>query len=458
MRIRSKGKVAWSVLVCAVGATGARAQVATSNVSFQNGVGGYAGAVDRLITASGSGNLTGANVNTSNGTSSYFIDGGTTTVNDTGANHALLRFDNIIGAGAIPAGAIIWNATLDVKTTGTSNSQTNNAINVYPPTTAFDATATWANPFGGDGTIGDVGPIAGSFDGMTTVNSAASARVDKAVQAWVNGGANNGFAIRSDLGVDGWSINTTGAATVADRPKLSVTYTTDPNARLLTYQRGVNGYAGTADRFPNGRGTSSNTPVNGSAVAAEGFVDGNGGGGTDQPYLIRFNGIDLAGLTSVERAELVIKTGGPGNSSANSGGPFTVHRLLRDWSTSTTYADMDSDGNAALTDVNELLAHGDIAPAATTLTGMNNTEVIYADITSIVEAWRAGAPNYGIYIGANGTTDGWGFYASGASEPTLAPELRILGSTAPAVPEPGVMGLGGIGALGVVGRRRRRVH
>ena len=63
---------------------------------------------------------------------------------------------------------------------------------------------------------------------------------------------NNGFGIRSDNNIDGWSPTTTGAATVANRPKLTVNYTTNPAARRVRYQQNVNGYTGTTDSFING--------------------------------------------------------------------------------------------------------------------------------------------------------------------------------------------------------------
>ena len=52
-----------------------------------------------------------------------------------------------------------------------------------------------------DGIAGDVGGILGTFHGMTAPGDPASARVDKAVQSWVDGTSTNlGFGIRADRG------------------------------------------------------------------------------------------------------------------------------------------------------------------------------------------------------------------------------------------------------------------
>lgn len=443
-------------VISGLSASSLSAQVATSTVTFQNGVNGYTGTVNRLITASAPDSSTdGSTIDTSSSTNSFFVDGGTTTLNDSGANHALLRFDNIVGASAIPANAVIISASLTLKTTAASASQTNGAYNLYPLANAFDATTTWNNYGGsGPGTNGHVGPLLANFMGMTAINTVTSARVDRSVQSWVNGGSNLGLGIRSDSTLDGWSFNPSGTATVADRPKLSVTYTTDANARSIALQQGVSGYTGIADSFPNGSGATTGTKVNGNTLVAAGTIDGTGGGSPasspDQPYFLRFNNLDLTSYTSILKAELILKTSSASNS--NTGGTINVHQLLRDWSTSTTYAQMDSDGNPSLNEAPELLAHGDIGPAAASVSNAALNQFEYIDVTSIVDNWRTGQPNYGFYF-FNTSTDAWGIYTSGASDPGLTPELRIIG----VVPEPASAGLLLVAAGGLLSRRRRVV-
>ena len=54
-----------------------------------------------------------------------------------------------------------------------------------------------------------------------------------------------------------------------------------------------------------------------------------------------------------------------------------------------------------------------------------------------LQNWLNGDANYGIYIGANGTANGWQIFTSGAVDTDLAPMLRIL-----TVPEPSTISIG----------------
>ena len=423
-------------------------------VTFQQGVGGYSGSFDRKISPTGSVDANGADVDTDS--ASYFLDGGSSALNDDGARHGLLRFSDIVGPGAIPAGAKIIGATVDLVTNNSNDSQSGASYNLYRLNTAFDSDSTWADPFGGDGTIGDVGEILGSFD-RPAQGQPISARADRAVQSWVDGAANLGFGIRSDRSTDGWSPNTTGASTVANRPQLTVNYTLNPLVEITGYQNGVNGYSGTNDL----RLDSGGSDVVGSTTEQV-FLDGYDpdAPSPDQSYLIRFDDINL-NYREIYRAELVLVSGFS-SGNADSPGPFSVHQMLDDWSTSTTYADIDANGDTSVSDLTELQAAGTIAPAAATLTGMNDTEVVHVDVTSIVENWRAGQTNYGFFIGTptladGGTANGWQIFVTGASDASFRPELRIIGVL---VPEPSTMttllGAALLGAFGVPRISRRR--
>jgi hypothetical protein len=418
------------------------AQPVITTATFQQGVNGYTGSFDRKISPTGSVDANGADVDTD--TTSYFLDGGSSPT-DTAIRHGLLRFEDITGGSGVPTGAKVISATIDAVTNMSADAQTGDAYNVYPLTTAFDGSSTWAAPFGGDGLAGDVGGILGTFHGMTDPGTPVSARVDKAVQGWVDGTSTNlGFGIRGDRGTNGWSLNTTGASTVANRPRLTVNYTLDPLVEVASYQEGVGSYAGTTDlRFNSADGSA----VDGSTREQD-FIDGfqvddpetePNEASPDQSYLVRFEGIDL-NYRQIHRAELVMKTGFA-SANADSAGPFTVHQVLEDWSTSTTYADLDSNGDPTVNGPLELVAGGTIAAAAANVTGIQDTEVMYIDVTSIVENWRAGQPNYGLYIGTpspadGGTANGWQIFLSGAGDPDFRPELRIIGIL---VPEPGTI-------------------
>jgi MYXO-CTERM domain-containing protein len=242
-----------------------------------------------------------------------------------------------------------------------------------------------------------------------------------------------------------------------------VNYTTDPNARISRYQQRVNGYGGTTDSFINGTsGANVGTAVDGSAVE-QGFLDGSNATGAgdsyDQPYLVRFDNLDLAS-PAVTRAELVMRTGF-GSDNSGTGGSFAVHRILKPWDTSTTYASLDSDGDATLNAEAELVANGFLAASSTETGKIGNADMLYLDVTDIVQAWKDGAPNYGIYLGSTGTADGWQIFSSGAYgfgsdsnlDGQLAPELDVF--YVPPVPEPTGLGLVALGGLTLLRRRRK---
>lgn len=430
----------------------AAASPVISTVTLQNGVNSYSGTLDRKISPGGGADANGIDINTDS--ASYFLDGGATALNDSGARHGLLRFDGV--SSAVPVGAKVIRATVDVVTNGVTDAQSGGTYNLYRLNTAFDSLSTWDSPFGGNGLTGDVGEILGSFD-RPALNTPISARADRTVQAWIDGEPNLGFGIRSDRSTDGWSLHTTGTPTVANRPKLTIQYTLNPYVEVKSYQQGIEGYTGTVDfRFNSASGATANG-ANFQELFLDGYDPTLATPSPDQSYVVRFDGINL-NYREIYRAELILVTGFT-SADADSPGPFTVHQLLRDWSPSTSYASIDSDGDPTVNTLTELLANGDIAPAAATVVGMNDTEVMHIDVTSIVRNWRAGQPNYGFYLGTpsvadGGTSNGWQIFVSGANDPTFRPHLRIIGIL---VPEPATTLLTTIViAVGFVSRNRRK--
>ncbi|HEX6964016.1 MAG TPA: DNRLRE domain-containing protein [Lacipirellula sp.] len=412
--------------------------------TFQQGTSGYSGAFDRRIGPTAANEVNGADVDTV--TTSYFLDGGGSSFGDGVATQGLIRFDSLLGAGGVPAGAKIISATLDMVTGSTSNAHTGGAYNLYQLATPFDSTSSWSTTFGGDGLTGDVVDLLGSYDDLAQ-GSMNSARADNAVQAWVDGAPNYGFGIRSDRSNDGWSPHTTGSSTVADRPQLTVNYTVDPLVNVRSYQNGVNGYSDTTDiRLNNADGSTTL-----GSADPEPDIDGvNATDSQDRPYFIRFDNLDLS-AGQVYKAELVLTTGFS-SANADSPGPVQVHQLLRDWDTNLVYADLDSNGDPLLTDLTELQANGDIGPVAATVVDMQDTEVMHIDVTSIVQNWRQGAPNYGFYLGTIGTSNGWQLFSTGAAEAGLRPELRII----TVIPEPAAATLlASCLAAAALGHRRR---
>lgn len=393
-------------------------------VSFQNGVNGYDGTFDRRIGPGGE--LDGSTVT---GQTTYYLDGGASALNDTGYMQGLIRFSGV--ETLIPAGAKILNAKLTVVTKTHSNAQSGNSFTVYRLSRAFDSSSSVATDFGADGLKDDVDWILGSLEGMTAASTATvvSADVTRAVQSWVDGTPNYGLGIRSDLGTDGWSFHTTGAA-VSLRPKLEVTYLPSDGIQINEFQQGLNGYAeGTHVFYSAPTPVAPNLPVYTTIVGStvqESFLDG-----VNPPTLepdissmLRFGGVETSLLgRKIEGATLKIVTGSS-STAADSPGPFTVHRMLVPFSEASVYADFAGSAGA-------MLSAGQITPAIVTFTSMQDCEVMDVDISQAVKSWATGAPNYGLYIGS-GSPNGWQIFTQGAANVSFRPLLRVVSS--PAVP------------------------
>ena len=386
------------------------AAVSTTTVTFQDGIDSYSGTFDRKVGVDSANDANGADINTA--TDGFFLDGPSS---EASATDGLLRFDNIIGSGAIPEGAVIIDAEVTVVTTNVSFSGSAGSYNIYQLNTVVGGTTTYASLGGGVGAANS--RILGTFDDQDQVGTAVSARVDNAVQAWVNGETNYGFGIRSDYTTDGWSYHTTGVGTAALRPKLSVTYTTATNAV-------VNTYTPTLDLFPDF--ASSSNSVNGADVERF-FIDGD----PVDPYVLRFDDAYLD-LSEVIQAELTFVTTDAG--FADSSSDYAVFQVTGDWDANTLMSDILAETVAA-----------DIVTSS-----IDQTEVITFDVTSIVENWVAGDGNYGFVIATEGT-NGWEVYTSGSSNASFQPELRIVGID---VPEPGSLAL--LAAGGFLSLRRKR--
>ncbi|MCA9260584.1 MAG: hypothetical protein KDA61_15335, partial [Planctomycetales bacterium] len=120
----------------------------STTVTFQNGVDGYNGTVDRRLSMTV--NADGKDVDTS--TTAFWIDGDP---EDGSRSDLLIRFDDIVGTGAIPTGATILNASLDLTTTSSevsAASDTPEEFNIYRLAKPFDSNSTLDGDFGdGDG-------------------------------------------------------------------------------------------------------------------------------------------------------------------------------------------------------------------------------------------------------------------------------------------------------------------
>ena len=203
-----------------------------SFVAFQEGVAGYAGTQDTWINQQ--------SANTSYGNS------GTRTSDDDVANslfsdyrgQALLRFDGIVGGGAIPAGSTVVNATLVLDVVDDIDTPLYNPnFIVHPVIRAWDEASTW-NSLSGGLTVGaDLGAPVASFSGDNSPDSESMRRIDitQTVQSWVNGTPNWGIAILPQIisgNDDGIDIRASENTNTILRPRLEVTFRSAVQYRL----------------------------------------------------------------------------------------------------------------------------------------------------------------------------------------------------------------------------------
>ena len=216
-----------------------------SFAAFQEGVAGYAGTQDTWINQQ--------SANTSYGNS------GTRTSDDDVVNslfsdyrgQALLRFDGIVGGGAIPAGSTVVNATLVLDVVDDIDTPLYNPnFIVHPVIRAWDEASTW-NSLSGGLTVGaDLGAQVASFSGDNSPDSESMRRIDitQTVQSWVNGTPNWGIAILPQIisgNDDGIDIRASENTNTILRPRLEVTFRSAVQYRLGDLDR--NGIVDGAD-------------------------------------------------------------------------------------------------------------------------------------------------------------------------------------------------------------------
>jgi hypothetical protein len=245
---------------------------------------------------------------------------------------------------------------------------------------------------------------------------------------------------------DGWSIHTTGFPTSDTRPRLDVTYTTDP-VQKTTFQRGLNGYSGDTMAVVRSGFNALNpdptaTPpeiTEDASTLDQTFLDGvfftNNAGDTssvDDLALLKFGNVfgtnpgQAPSNIPVAKAWAVITTG---DTSANSfsPGPYTAHTMLRPWDATTLHSGFGA--------VNGLqVGDGDISAALDSQDGMIRGAEVWFDVTSYLEGVRTGATDNGIAILTTGTADGWQIHTNGSTTAEARPRLVVYSGNPAAVP------------------------
>lgn len=459
----------------------------STTVSFQRDVNGYTDVAEMRISFDY--NSTAIPINSDNmrdgndglTTTTYYLidsfqadDPVTPAVEDSNDEQELIKFGSILGSGAgqIPLGATILDAQMTYKTYDTGTTPPSpGAWGVAALNQPFTAATRYTdfpssnpNPLlpyrgawfedGADQAIGHpyatraVGAFAGPQSagppptGTNNLGGVTNADVFAIVQRWADdptGSNNYGMVVQGGFTgqTNGWGFFTSGSPTIENRPKLSVTYTTSPIGKK-TFQRDLNGYNGdTMARLDSGAdlaGAGDDVTLDGSTLTGAYYVDGATSTGGILLDLVKFTNVFGAGANQspadkpVAKAWLVLTTGL--NDDNRSPGPFEVHRMLRDWTVTSTYT-----GFGATAGLQE--ADGDIGPAVDTNYGAINGGESWFDITSYLEAVRTGAQDYGLAV-LPGTTDGWAIMMNGATDTTIRPRLVVYSdlTTTPA----GVLG------------------
>ncbi len=193
--------------------------VLAESLVFQQGAGGYAGAVDTF--------LKGSAADTPQGSAAVIEwdgdDGG-------GVNYGLLRFEGLFGSGPgqIPPGATIQSAilTCDIINIGHAG----NVNEVLVPWTA----STTYNNFGGDAGVqpDEYGALVGTANGG--VLGGMDLNVTASLVGWqANPTGNRGWIFRP-TGTDGVQIRSSESTDAARRPKLTVTFSPPVTGVRLT--------------------------------------------------------------------------------------------------------------------------------------------------------------------------------------------------------------------------------
>jgi hypothetical protein len=394
--------------------------VATTTVSFQEGMGGYTGQFGLLVGEATNADTGEKRKELGTDEENFFLDGPADSGSDT---NSAIRFDNIFGngPGQIPPGAGVQDARLVITTSTVSNAQSGGPFNVDRLIDAVNESTTYDTLDRGAGFEGLRGgtnklPVAGFGD--LEAGAVTSANVTALVQSWAAGSPNHGFVLYSGGTTNGWGYNTVGNPNPEFRPKLEVTYTTNTTLKDYFYDADLN-------TIINNTQGESGSVLDASTIISI-YTDLNDATTGTTEALLRFpvsfgSPEDLNSIPQGEtivKAELLLTTTSPGvgtgTGNSQTGGPYAIHQMLVDWDTETTFG------------LTGPVVPGDIAEATTRLVGMGQFSATFGDVTPVVQNWRAGAPNYGFNIKPE-TTDGWNVFWSGTqSDPGLASNAPLL--------------------------------
>ena len=191
---------------------------------LQEGINGYAGTQDTWLNE--------ASPNTSYGTYSTRVsdDDVENSFFDDEQGQALIRFEDVVGPGAIPLGSTIKSATLTIELSDDiDNPLFDPDFYLHRVLVPWDESDTW-NSMGGGLQLGsELTGVLAVFSGDNSPDSDFVRRLDvtSSVQAWASGQANWGWAILPEIisgNDDGIAIRSSESSIAILRPRLEVEY------------------------------------------------------------------------------------------------------------------------------------------------------------------------------------------------------------------------------------------
>ena len=241
---------------------------AADTLTFQQGVGGYAGLKQTTLFQLGAG---ASAVNGGLAAGTWTVDGGSASYNDGQFKQGLIWFDNIFGSnpGQIPLGSTITSATI----TATYDDISTSAFSTYRMLQTWSpATATWnsfANGVQNDGVEAAAaasasvsnpnGNVSGTYNAWGTSLTAD-------LQLFSNGTPNYGWVVLPTSGNAGWGWS----AAQTNSPVLSVTFTPPASTLAAT----ITSPASSATVGQSFTITAAATAVFPATVASVTFKDG----------------------------------------------------------------------------------------------------------------------------------------------------------------------------------------
>ncbi len=396
-------------------------QIEMTTRVFQQGAQDYEGTFQVSISASGL-NTLGDEV----GSGVYYLDG-SPFANEGDDTVDVLRFDDIFGEASwqIPENATILSASIGYTTGSDVNAASIGPYQVAKLTEAVDDLTfydDWAlDPPALRGPRSAAMFPFGAGVGRMTGQTRFSIDVTEYVASWKSGEPNHGVLLFANDTIDGLQVCTISNQIVENRPSLSVTFT--------TAQVEVNEYHPSRSAWLRSRQET----VDGSTVEVATLAWAEGDIAESLLYFDLFGDADesIVAQQVVLGASLVLQTAGSQvgdlpdySADAGSRDIFEVAQMLLDWDETSSFG---KEGPNQLNGANGL--------AMGQFRGMGQWSRATADVTEIVQNWKAGQPNLGLNVSpAMGSANDWQIFFSGTSLPEFKPTLRVWTVRVPGLP------------------------